>query len=84
MIEWERLSEACKRMADAMRVFFSASKGMVEVLCSYTVKTAVAYATAGKEHPEWVHRAKYSKKRRTRKKYNDKIIREYCKYSDNV
>ncbi len=37
----------------------------------------VAYTVAAKEYPEWVHRAIYSKKKRTRKKYHDKIMRAY-------
>lgn len=36
-----------------------------------------AYAAAKKEHPEWIHRAKHSKKKRIRKKYLDRIMQEY-------
>lgn len=37
------------------------------------------YQKAMAEHPEWVHRANYSKKKRIRKKYHDRIMREYGK-----
>lgn len=35
------------------------------------------YQKAMAEHPEWVHRANYSKKKRIRKKYHDRIMRKY-------
>lgn len=36
-----------------------------------------AYNAAAAEHPDWAHRAKYAKKKRIRKKYHDRIMREY-------
>lgn len=36
-----------------------------------------AYRQARQEHPEWVHKVQYCKKKRIRKKYHDKIMREY-------
>lgn len=38
-----------------------------------------AYAEAKEEHPRWVHMANYSKKKRIRKKYHDRIMRTYGK-----
>ena len=36
-----------------------------------------AYRQARQEHPEWVHRVQYSKRKRIRKKYHDRIMRKY-------
>lgn len=36
-----------------------------------------AYRQARQEHPEWVHKVQYCKKKRIRKKYHDRIMREY-------
>lgn len=38
-----------------------------------------AYEKAKAEHPRWVHMANYSKKKRIRKKYYDRIMRTYGK-----
>lgn len=37
----------------------------------------VAYSWAQKSKPEWVHRLNHTKKKRTRKKYQDMILRSY-------
>ena len=36
-----------------------------------------AYARAEKVKPQWVHFAKYHKKKRIRKKYHNRIMREF-------
>ena len=41
-----------------------------------------AYRQARQEHPEWVHRAQYSKRKRIRKKYHDRIMREYGEWEN--
>lgn len=40
-------------------------------------RTNQAYRQARQEHPEWVHKVQYCKKKRIRKKYHDRIMREY-------
>ena len=46
--------------------------GLISAAC-----IAAAYEAAKRENPQWVHRASFSKKKRTRKKYHDKIMRKY-------
>jgi len=41
------------------------------------VRTYLPYARAEMEHPQWVHYAVNSKKKRIRKKYHDRIMRTY-------
>ena len=57
------------------------------VTVSYTIKAiselvespakVTAYVKAKEEHPEWLHKAVFAKKKRIRKKYHDRIMREY-------
>ena len=85
MTEWERVSEACKNASDALvklgealanRVI-AAVKTIASTLNVDAIFEAAAYTKAKKEHPEWVHKAKYSKKKRIRKKYHDRIMLQY-------
>jgi len=87
MTEWERVTDSFAKLAEACN---EATKAVVDWACS-AVKTfcetldfesileASAYIQAQKEHPEWVHKAIHSKKKRIRKKYHDRIMRKYTK-----
>lgn len=85
MTEWERVSAAFEKLAAACSETASALvewagaavKALCEALPYETIIAAAAYAAAKKEHPEWVHKAKYCKKKRIRKKYHDRIMRKY-------
>lgn len=85
MTEWERVTESCKNASDALCRFgealvnfaSAAVKTFVESIGTENIIKAAAYIEAQKEHPEWVHKANYSKKKRTRKKYHDRIMRQY-------
>lgn len=41
------------------------------------LRVSIAYNAAEIEHPEWVHMAAHAKRKRIRKKYHDRIMREY-------
>ena len=82
MNEFDKLSAAISnfliattQMVDAMSDFAKA------VLTHKTeldfVLIPAIYKVAEKEHADWVHRANFSKKKRIRKKYHDRIIRKY-------
>lgn len=85
MTEWERMTESLENVSDALCRFgealvnwaSAAVKTFVESLGIENIVKAAAYTEAKKEHPEWVHKANYSKKKRTRKKYHDRIMRQY-------
>lgn len=85
MTEWERVSAAFEKLADAFGETVSALidwvgaavKALCEALPYENIITAAAYAAAKREKPEWVHKANYCKKKRIRKKYHDKIMRTY-------
>lgn len=57
--------------------------GMVSSISEYREKYA-PYIRAALEHPKWVHYALNSKKKRTRKKYHDRIMRTYGGGTDNA
>lgn len=90
MTEWERVTEALENLSDALVRFgeafvdwgIAAVKTFVETLDIETIVKAAAYTKAEKEHPEWVHKAIYSKKKRIRKKYHDRIMRQYWRGND--
>lgn len=86
MLEIERLHEAIARLADAASEFAIAlGQAAVEMLSPVLndntfgkiMEHYAAYTAAANERPEWVHRATYSKKKRIRKKYHDRIMRQY-------
>lgn len=62
---WQKLCEAIRSTWDA-----------VVVDCP-DISFICAYAWATVHHPEWVNRLNRTKKRRTRKKYQDRIMRAY-------
>lgn len=85
MTELERVTDAVAKLAEACN---EATKAVGDWVCSVikafcesldfeSIMQASAYIQAQKEHPEWVHRATYSKKKRIRKKYHDRIMRQY-------
>lgn len=57
--------------------------GLVSSVSEYLEKYA-PYIRAELEHPKWVHYAVNSKKKRTRKKYHDRIMRTYGGRTDNA
>lgn len=75
--------EALSDMFDAARrtveAFAEAVSGCMHNLSflATVAQIRAAYSKAKIEHPEWVHRAEYSKKKRIRKKYHDRIMRKY-------
>ena len=85
MTEWERLRESIENLSDALarcgealvNWASAAVKKIAETLNVDSIFEAAAYTKAKKEHPEWVHKAIYSKKKRIRKKYHDRIMRQY-------
>ena len=83
----ERLSEAlCEVGVALMKVANSLADCIVEIAANFPreiIDVLAAYNVAAKEHSEWVHMATYSKKKRIRKKYHDRIMRQYWR-TDNV
>lgn len=85
MADWERVTKAFNKLAEACSETLNALSdwvsSAVKTLCDGVDFTpiikATAYTLAQKEHPEWVHKATHSKKKRIRKKYHDRIMREY-------
>lgn len=95
----ERLNKALRDAVVAIGEFAATlSKCICEIVASLASSNIVklvaelareiddeqaAYTLAAKEHSDWVHRAKYSKKKRIRKKYHDRIMRQYGR-TDNA
>ena len=82
MTEVERAQEALCELAAAFTKAAAAIADMFREIVKGSFKTGdpvelVAYAMASQERPEWVHKVNYSKKKRTRKKYHDRIVRTY-------
>ena len=85
MTEFEQVADSMKKLAEAMYEAATAIcnwgvsiiKNFFETLDTETIIEAAAYIKAKKEHPEWVHKAEYNKKKRIRKKYHDRIMRKY-------
>ena len=76
--EWDTLANACNEFAVACVDWLcNVIKPFWGGLDTETIIEGAAYAKAAGEHPEWVHRATCSKKKRIRKKYHDKIMRCY-------
>ncbi len=86
----EKLGEAFSKAAAA---FAECAHAVVEYICEMEgawaqilagvdIAQIVAYQAAEQDHSEWVHRATYSKKKRIRKKYHDKIMRMYGRAKD--
>lgn len=85
MKEWERVTESLENVSDAICRFGealvnwanAAVKTIVETLDVDSIVKAAAYTKAKREHPEWVYKAIYSKKKRIRKKYHNRIMQQY-------
>ena len=85
MTEWQRVTESLENVSDSicrlggalLNWATTAVKTFIETLDVDSIFMSAAYTKAKKEHPEWVHKANYSKKKRTRKKYHDKIMQQY-------
>lgn len=90
MTEWEqvtdlfaKLAEACNETTKAVVDWVcSVAKTLCETLDFESIIQALAYIQAQKEHPEWVHKAIHCKKKRIRKKYHDRIMRQYWRAED--
>lgn len=70
---------AILKLADGMGDLMA---DLVEILSkntSHYLGYVAAYRMAADEHPEWVRRARCSKKKHIRKKYHDRIMRQYRK-----
>ena len=76
--EYERMAAAAREVAcavaDAVSNLARSLSGYIDIAA---IAKSAAYTEIKKEHPEWVHRATYSKKKRIRKKYHDRIMRQY-------
>lgn len=73
----EKLTEALRNFAEAA---VKAAKALVETLSSICdIEFLLAYCWAKEAHPEWVVILNRTKKKRIRKKYQDRILREYKK-----
>ena len=57
-------------------------KNTIAELQATVNKIVSAYIQAKKEHPDWVHKAEFSKKKRIRKKYQDRIMRQCWRAED--
>lgn len=85
----ERLGEAFNKAAAALAEFAAAlaeciscsaeclGEAFAQFVAGADIAPIAAYTAASQEHPEWVHRATYSKKKRIRKKYHNRIMRMY-------
>lgn len=90
MSEWERIIESLENVSDAIACFGEALlnwacavvKTFAETLDADSIVKAAAYTKAEKEHPEWVHKAIHCKKKRIRKKYHDRIMRQYWRATE--
>lgn len=77
---WERAGAAITKMAEAIGEFAAAMDDACASVFSGVAKMLAcqnAYARAEKVNPKWVHFAKYHKKKRIRKKYHNRIMREF-------
>lgn len=83
MNEFEQVQATFEKITTAYCEFTSAFvdwacnaiKVFMETLDFESIVKVAAYTKAAEAHREWVHRATYSKKKRIRKKYHDKIMR---------
>lgn len=77
---WERAGAAIAKMAEAIGEFAAAMADACASVFSGAAEMFAclnAYARAEKVNPKWVHFAKYHKKKRIRKKYHNRIMREF-------
>ena len=65
--------------AECARIISGLVKSIEEFWQNYA-----PYIRAEFAHPKWVHYALNSKKKRTRKKYHDRIMRTYGGRTDNA
>ena len=73
----EKLTEALREFGEAAGKVI---KALVETLSStFDIEFLRAYCWAKEAHPEWVVILNRTKKKRIRKKYQDRILREYKK-----
>lgn len=62
---------------------FTASCEAAIVVCNELSFECIALFWARLHHPEWVYISTYHRKRRIRKKYHDRILREYERRNRN-
>lgn len=86
MADFERVTAAFNLLANACGEFIyeltewtrqTANELFETIDLGPLLRMNQAYRQARQEHPDWVHIAQYSKRKRIRKKYHDRIMREY-------
>lgn len=80
----EKLNEAFRDVGNALgelaKAVGNAIKAIAESLYArFDTEFCLAYLWAKEAHPEWVTILNRTKKKRIRKKYQDRILREYRK-----
>lgn len=73
----ERLNEALRNFGQAAGQVIKALSEILSSICD--TEFLIAYRWAKETHPEWVAILNRTKKKRIRKKYQDRILREYKK-----
>ena len=82
MNEFDKLSTAISNFATSVSGMVDAMVDFAIAVLTYKTELDIVfipaiYKVAAKDHGDWVHRANFSKKKRIRKKYHDKIMRMY-------
>ena len=80
------IADEAERIGDAMRSFVEAARnvgGQLKDLKDAIQEFSTAFRWAETAHPEWVRIYRRTKKRRTRKKYQDRIMRTWRKEGGN-
>ena len=77
MTAWEQARKDVETLSDTFHKTIKDMADYIRSMVNECVAMVAAYNRAKKEHPEWVHKANYSKKKRTRKKYHDRIMQQY-------
>ena len=72
------ISQVFRDLADAVAVVGKSFAGLWDAI-NQTIGRAAAVKWAETAKPEWVRIMRRTKKRRTRKKYMDRIVREYLR-----
>lgn len=80
----EELSKALSDFVQSVtETFLAFGESVKAAFAEYTdifgqpVRMLAAYKAAEIERPKWVHMASHAKRKRIRKKYHDRIMREY-------
>lgn len=71
------LAEAAGQVVKAVAAWLTSAAQILTTAWGDNLQWALAYNWAKAAHPEWVGILNRTKKRRTRKKYQDRIMRAY-------